>query len=146
MDSVIRRIDATSMGCWYFAGARCSHLCSACIHHHIPPAIHDQVTHTNLGRFVPARRRQARPEKPTLPQLDDWGRKRRYNEDPPIFLHYSIEWKVTVSGKTSFCYSSLIDMPRWPLTLSVLAALASSWFKSSLMRRVIATRVSTYIT
>jgi hypothetical protein len=63
------------------------------------PAINDQVTHKRLGRSVPARRQQARLEKPTLLQLADWDRERRYDEDPPMFLYYSIEWKVTVSNK-----------------------------------------------
>ena len=32
-------------------------------------------------------------------QLQDWDKESSYDEDPPICLHYSIEWKVTVNGK-----------------------------------------------
>jgi hypothetical protein len=34
-----------------------------------------------------------------LLRLADWDRERAYDEDPPYYIHYSIEWKVTVNGK-----------------------------------------------
>jgi len=32
-------------------------------------------------------------------QLSDWDSERTYDEDPPSYIHYSIEWKVTVKGR-----------------------------------------------
>jgi hypothetical protein len=42
---------------------------------------------------------QSRPDKLTLLRLADWDRDKAYDEDPPQYIHYSIEWKVTVNGK-----------------------------------------------
>jgi hypothetical protein len=32
-------------------------------------------------------------------QLNDWDEDKAYNEDPPSYIHYSIEWKVTVNNR-----------------------------------------------
>ena len=29
----------------------------------------------------------------------DWDPDRAYDEDPPIYIHYSIEWKITVNNR-----------------------------------------------
>lgn len=29
----------------------------------------------------------------------DWDRDRAYDEDPPIYIHYSIEWKIAVNNR-----------------------------------------------
>lgn len=34
-----------------------------------------------------------------LCQLPDWDSERPYDEDPPIDIHYSIEWEVTVNNR-----------------------------------------------
>ena len=39
-----------------------------------------------------------RPEKLPLLQLADWDREKIYDDNPPICIHYSIEWKVTIEG------------------------------------------------
>jgi hypothetical protein len=34
-----------------------------------------------------------------LCQLSEWDKERRYNEDPPKYIRYSIEWKVRVNNR-----------------------------------------------
>lgn len=100
--SFSRRILATSMAPGYFACARRSRLRSACIRSSRPHRIayHTEPGYAQYSRKVCAgSTTQAHSEKPTLLQLADWDRERRYDEDPPMFLHYSIEWKVNVCGR-----------------------------------------------
>lgn len=40
-----------------------------------------------------------RLKKLPLLQLADWDQERRYDEDPPQCIHYSIEWKAVVNKK-----------------------------------------------
>jgi hypothetical protein len=35
-----------------------------------------------------------------LCQFPDWDSGRTYDDDPPIYIHYSIEWKVTLNNRT----------------------------------------------
>src|SRR5450432_570713 len=34
-----------------------------------------------------------------LCQFPDWDSVRAYDDDPPIYIHYSIEWKVTLNNR-----------------------------------------------
>jgi hypothetical protein len=31
--------------------------------------------------------------------IADWAEERVYNKQPPIFIHYRIDWEVTINGK-----------------------------------------------
>ena len=42
---------------------------------------------------------QTQVSKLQLCQFADWDSERSYNEDPPCYIHYSIEWKVTVNNR-----------------------------------------------
>jgi hypothetical protein len=42
---------------------------------------------------------QLQPVKLGFCQLADWDEDKEYDEDPPKFIHYSIEWKVTVNNR-----------------------------------------------
>jgi len=39
------------------------------------------------------------PDKLILIQLNDWDQEKTYDEDPPNYIYYSIEWKVTLNNK-----------------------------------------------
>jgi hypothetical protein len=61
-----------------------------------PPTTLIQSPEGTVDQITP---QQSRPDKLTLLRLADWDRERAYDEDPPHYIHYSIEWKVTVNGK-----------------------------------------------
>lgn len=42
---------------------------------------------------------QSQPAKLRLLQLEEWEDDRHYNENPPSSIHYTLEWKLTHSGK-----------------------------------------------
>jgi hypothetical protein len=42
---------------------------------------------------------QTQADKLSFCHLSEWDSKRTYDEDPPIYIQYSIEWKVTVKGR-----------------------------------------------
>jgi hypothetical protein len=43
--------------------------------------------------------RQTLADELKLCQLPDWDSERTYDDDPSIYIHYSIEWKVTVNNR-----------------------------------------------
>jgi hypothetical protein len=43
--------------------------------------------------------RQTQTNELKLCQFPDWDSERTYDDDPPIYMHYSIEWKVTLNKK-----------------------------------------------
>jgi hypothetical protein len=42
---------------------------------------------------------QTQADKLKLCQFADWDSERTYDENPPSYIHYSIEWKVTVNNR-----------------------------------------------
>ncbi len=42
---------------------------------------------------------QTQASKLQLCQFADWDSERSYNEDLPRYIHYSIEWKITVNNR-----------------------------------------------
>ena len=54
----------------------------------------------------------------TLCPLADWDSNRIYGEDPPSYIHYTIEWKVTVNNRAI--------MPK-DTEQDVVLALADCW-------------------
>jgi hypothetical protein len=42
---------------------------------------------------------QRQANKLNLCQFADWDSERTYDEDPPSYIHYSIEWKVMVNNR-----------------------------------------------
>lgn len=50
-------------------------------------------------RYADSRQQPTQTNQLTLCQFLDWDSERQYNEDPPIYIHYSVEWKVIVNNK-----------------------------------------------
>jgi len=45
--------------------------------------------------------RQTLADELKLCQLPDWDSERTYDDDPPIYIYYSIEWKVTMNNRAT---------------------------------------------
>jgi hypothetical protein len=52
-----------------------------------------------LDPYNNSSQQQTQANKLKLCQLTNCDSERTYNEDPPSYIHYSIEWKVTVNNK-----------------------------------------------
>jgi hypothetical protein len=61
---------------------------------------------------------QTQASKLSFCQLSGWDSKRSYDEDPPIYIQYSIEWKVTVKNRA---------IMRTDTELNVVLAPADCW-------------------
>jgi hypothetical protein len=62
-----------------------------------PPATLIQSPKGTVDEIGPSR--QLRADEITLLHLAEWDPENAYDEDPPRYIHYSIEWKVTVNRK-----------------------------------------------
>lgn len=49
--------------------------------------------------FDNSSQQQTQADKLTFCQLADWDSDRTYDEDPPSYIYYSVEWKVTVNNR-----------------------------------------------
>ena len=52
-----------------------------------------------MGSIRRFQSRQTQADELKLCQLPNWDSKRTYDDDPPVYIHYSIEWKVTVNNR-----------------------------------------------
>lgn len=63
----------------------------------------------------------SQPAKLGLLHIDEWDEEKTYDEEPPSYIHYSIEWKVTVNNKpiSKDTEQNLVLAPSfyWPLIL-----------------------------
>ena len=53
--------------------------------------------YTGIYTTIPVSNRDRRTS--LIYQFADWDSERTYDEDPPSYIHYSIEWKVTVNDR-----------------------------------------------
>jgi hypothetical protein len=63
---------------------------------------HDPFAFDSYEQWDPyddSSQQQTQANKLKLCQLPDWDSERTYDEDPPSYIHYSIEWKVTVNNR-----------------------------------------------
>ena len=51
-----------------------------------------------------------------LYQFPNWDSKRAYDDDPPIYIHYSIEWKVTLNNRAVMGLDMVQDTVLAPAT------------------------------
>lgn len=70
------------------------------------PASPSDTSFINVDPISPvdyASPQQTASQKNSLPllQFGDWEEGRIYNEDPPTYIHYLIEWKVTLNNRTA---------------------------------------------
>lgn len=70
-----------------------------------PSSFHDAESY-EYGQWDPfeedvssEQQTQLQEDKLGFCQLTDWDEKRTYNEHPPIYIHYSVEWRVRVNNR-----------------------------------------------
>jgi hypothetical protein len=70
------------------------------LHPSCPTAVYPAAIADNLGRDAcSVGHVRPNPGKLELLSLDEWNENETYDEEPPTYLHYSIEWKVTLNNK-----------------------------------------------
>jgi hypothetical protein len=50
-------------------------------------------------QFEFSSQQNTQPDKLGLCRYEDWDPDRAYDEDPPIYIHYPLEWKIAVKNR-----------------------------------------------
>jgi hypothetical protein len=61
--------------------------------------VSDSYEEQHWDPYDDASQRQTQANKLEFCQFLDWDSERTYNEDPPSYIYYLIEWKVTVNNR-----------------------------------------------
>ena len=67
-----------------------------------PDPSQDPSAYDSDGQWDPydnPSQQQTQASKLSFCQYSDWDSERVYDEDPPSYIHYSIEWKVAVNKR-----------------------------------------------